>query len=78
MNLFNAVVKEIVNPIISLLFVAAAVVFIWGVIGFISGADNEQKRNDGKRHMLWGIIGLAVMLSSWGIIKLLRSFWEQI
>lgn len=52
----------ILNPAITLLFVAALVYFFWGVSQFIFNYDNEERRSDGKRHMFWGVIGIAIMI----------------
>lgn len=74
MNILNKIIAEIFNPFIGLLFIAAIVVFIWGVIEFILGAENEEKRTTGKQHILYGLIGLAIMSAVWGIIEVLRNF----
>lgn len=58
------------DAIVPLLFIIAMVVFIWGVLKFIQGSENEETREKGKQFMLWGIIGLAVMLSVWGLVSI--------
>lgn len=63
----------IVNPAIKLLFAIAIVMFLIGMIEFISGAENEEKRAKGKQHMLWGIIGMFIMVSAMGIINLITA-----
>jgi len=65
--------KVILNPLIEMSFVVALGVFLFGVMEFIRGADNEEQRSKGKQHMLWGIIGLLIMLSVFGIITLLTN-----
>lgn len=50
----------------------AFLVFIWGVIEFVIKADSKEKEK-GKQFMIYGIIGLFVMTSIWGIIKLLTT-----
>ena len=37
----------------------------------MSGGGNEQSVEDGKKLMLWGIIGLFVCVSMWGIVRIL-------
>jgi hypothetical protein len=51
----------------------AVVYFLWGVVGFIKNADNTEKREEGYKHMIWGIIGLFIMISANGIINIIRS-----
>ncbi len=66
---------KIINPAIEIAFIVAFVIFIWGVSEYIRGANNEQKRKDGRQHMLWGIVGFVIMFGVYGIITLLtRTF----
>lgn len=59
---------------IPLVFALAAAFFIWGVVKFFFlNVDEEAKRAQGKQYMIWGIIALAVMLSMWGLVNVLRS-----
>ena len=65
----------VIKPLIALLIAAAAVVFLWGIFEFIAGQDDEKKRAQGKQHILWGIVGLFVMVGAYGILEILaRTF----
>lgn len=62
----------IINPLIAVIFVAAIVIFLWGLIEFLFAYNlDEEKRKNGKRHMLWGIIGIFIMVAIEGIIGLI-------
>lgn len=63
----------ILNPIIAILFSVALVYFIYGVVQYIWNPDNEQLRERGRRNMLWGIIGLTIMVSVFGIMRFIIS-----
>ncbi len=63
----------IINPLIMLLFALATLYFIYGVFMFISNPDNEEKKTTGKTHMLWGIIGIAIMVSVWSLLTLITN-----
>ncbi len=63
----------IVNPLIMLMFAIALVVFLFGIFQFISNAENEEKKTEGKKHMIWGIIGLAIMLGVWTILGIILN-----
>jgi len=65
--------RLIINPLIVLLFALAVVLFLYGVIEFIANQDKEDKKTIGKQHMLWGIIGLAVMVGVWGILSIVLN-----
>jgi uncharacterized membrane protein YidH (DUF202 family) len=70
--------NELIRPAIIFMFVLATVVFIWGLIQFINNADDEEGRNTGKRHLLWGIIGMAIMVSAGAIIIVIQNFVQSI
>ncbi len=60
----------ILFPIIAILAGVAFLVFLWGCAQYIFKANNDQARSDGIRHITFGIIGLVVMLSAWGILSI--------
>lgn len=64
----NRLITSIVNPIIYFLFAVALLYFLYGVLIFIINADDEKARETGKKHMFWGVIGLFIMVSVYGIL----------
>jgi hypothetical protein len=74
MNYLNAVlgraVDLLVDPLIKLIFAAALVTFFWGVFQFIRGASDETARATGRNHMIWGIVGMAIMVSVEAVIEI--------
>ena len=74
-DFFQKLTVQIINPLITVFFGVALLVFIWGVIEFIAKSGNEEALSAGKKHMLWGIVGLAIMVGVWGIIKILQSLF---
>ena len=73
-QLIKKISTEILNPVIGLMIAIAFAVFLWGIIEFIANADNEQKREDGKRHIIWGLVGLFIMVAVAGIIVVINNF----
>ncbi len=65
--------QNIINPLISLLFALAVVYFLYGVVQFLMNQDNDENKTTGKNHMLWGIIGIAIMLGVIGLINIVLS-----
>ncbi|MCX6703496.1 MAG: hypothetical protein NTV02_02295 [Candidatus Zambryskibacteria bacterium] len=59
----------ILNPIIFILFVVASIYFAWGVFTLIT-ADGT-KRKEGKDVVVWGLVGMFIMFSTYGIIGLI-------
>ena len=64
------------NLIVGALFVISTVVFFWGVVKFIAASDNPQERQKAKAILWWGIIGMAVMASAWGIAFILKEYFQ--
>ena len=62
-------IDNIVNPVIYFIFGLALLYFLYGVLVFIINAADESARDTGKKHMLWGVIGLFIMVSVYGIIR---------
>ena len=60
--------KLIINPLIILIFALAFVYFLFGVFQFVGNQDNDEKRDIGKSHMLWGIVGITIMMGVWFIL----------
>jgi len=68
-QLLNKIVEVIVNPIIFLMFAVALVVFLWGVAEFLRNSNDASGQSKGKSHILWGLIGMAIMVSAFAIIR---------
>ncbi|MCX6731514.1 MAG: hypothetical protein NTX55_00815 [Candidatus Parcubacteria bacterium] len=78
MELLNKINAAIVNPIIGLMIAIGVIVFLFGVVEFIAGSASDEKRSTGKRHIIWGIIGLFIAISVLGLMNLLANFWSGI
>ncbi len=65
--------REILTPLITLIALAAFILFVWGVVEFIRNGDNDEKRTLGQQHMIWGIIGLAIIFGANTIIAILKA-----
>ena len=67
--------RYLVNPLITLMFVVAFALFVFGLFNFFraqSGSgQSEEALEKGKRHILWGIIGMVIMVSVFGIMQLI-------
>lgn len=68
-KLFSVVGK----PVISLLFAVAFVVFVYGVFQFIAKRDDDKGREEGKNSIIYGILGMVIMLSVFGIIDIISG-----
>lgn len=77
-DLIAKITKEILNPLITLLFAVATMMFAWGIVQYIRGSQgSDQQIQQGKRAMMWGIVGMFIMASAWGIVYLLCDFFQS-
>lgn len=65
--------KLIINPLIGLLFALAVVYFLYGVLQFFFNQENDEKKTTGKSHMLWGVVGITIMLGVWTILNMILN-----
>lgn len=65
-------IGELLNSIIPVLVLLGVVYFIWGVITYVIG-DDEEAKGKGKNRIIFGIIGLVVIVSLWGLVSLVIS-----
>ena len=77
-EIIGVVMREIIDPIKYLLIVGAVVFFLYGVVEMIMGASNEDARTTGKKHMIWGLIGLVIIVSVDAIITVLTNFTNSL
>lgn len=77
---FKSLINEVfigglIRPVVPLLIGLAVVLFIYGVIIFMF-SDGGEKKEDGKSYMIWGIVGIFVMVSVWGLVAVLQSTFQ--
>lgn len=54
-----------------LLFACGFFVFMWGLVEFIWGLNQGETSNEGKNHMIWGVVGMVLMASVYSIIGII-------
>lgn len=60
--------------VVPLIFALAFASFVWGVANyfFLHGGE-DKSREEGKQFILWGILGMVVLFSVWGLVNMLLS-----
>lgn len=71
-----AINDAILFPLIALMIGIAMVVFLYGAYEFIANADNDSAREKGKQHILWGTVGLFVMVSAMAILEIAANTFD--
>ncbi len=68
-DVLGKVVTEVLSPLYGLAAACAFVYFLYGGFRFIMDMNDPEKKNTGKRNLLWGTIGLFIIFSVGGILK---------
>jgi hypothetical protein len=63
--------NTLLNGAIGLLITLAIIAFFWGLVRYLFSAGEEKSK--GLQIMLYGVITIFVMVSVWGIVRLLQS-----
>jgi hypothetical protein len=71
--LLKSISEHILNPIIGLMFAIALLVFFYGIFEFIRSETADKSREEGKKKILYGLIGMFIMFSAYGIIHLILN-----
>jgi len=66
-------IRSLVDTIIPLFMVIAVAIFLWGIIKYITAAGDEEKAKTARGYIIYGLIGLFVMVAFWGIIRVVAS-----
>lgn len=70
---FDEILKNIFvhifNPLVLFMIGIAVLVFLWGIFEFLANYDEDSAQEQGKRHMFWGLVGMFVMFSVFGIMR---------
>lgn len=73
-NLISTATLTVRDVLVPIAFALCLLYFFWGVAKYIrSGAGSEKAVEDGRRIMIWGIIGLFLASAIWGIIFFIRD-----
>jgi hypothetical protein len=60
-------------PIERVVFAAGMFLFVYGLVEFLWNIDEGSAQQEGKQHMLWGIVGVFIMVSVVGIIGIIEN-----
>src|SRR3989344_8071852 len=64
-------IAEILGAVLPVLIALGVIYFVWGVITYVIASDEEAKKT-GRDRIIYGIIGLAVIIAVWGLVAIFR------
>ena len=69
------VIGNIFSTLIPVLIVLGVVYFVWGVVQYVISSEEEAKQK-GKMRMIYGIIGLVVIVAMWGLVAIVQRTFD--
>jgi uncharacterized membrane protein YgcG len=60
----------ILFPLIMLLSGIAMLYFIYGCVIYIANAENSKARETGRRHIIYSVVGMLIMLIAYSILMI--------
>ena len=69
------VIGNIFATLIPVLIVLGVVYFVWGVVQYVISSEEEAKQK-GKMRMIYGIIGLVVIVAMWGLVAIVQRTFD--
>ena len=64
---------SILNTVTVLLVSISVLWIIINVVLYLVGGKDSEKRTEGGKRILYGIIGLFVIISIWGLVSILKN-----
>ena len=65
-------IGQLFNAIVPVLIALGVLYFVWGVVTYFISSDEEAK-TAGRNRIIFGIIGLALIIGVWGLVNFLRN-----
>jgi fumarate reductase subunit D len=69
-------VRDIASSLIPLFMIFAVAVFLWGIVKYVTAAGDEEKAKSAKGYIIYGLIGIFVMIAFWGIIEIVTQTFD--
>ena len=63
------IIGKAINAVLGIVGSLALVMFIYGGIVWMTAAGNDQRVQRGKDTLLWAVIGLVVIFSSYALVR---------
>jgi fumarate reductase subunit D len=66
-------IKRMVDRLVPLFMVLAVAVFFWGIVKYITAAGDAEKEKVARGYILYGLLGIFVLVAFWGLIMIVAN-----
>jgi uncharacterized membrane protein len=72
-SIIGKLVEFLDETIVPILIGLTVVYFLYGVMKFVKSAGDQKARDEAKNTIMYGLIGLAVMVTVWGLVAIIAN-----
>lgn len=66
-------VKDALDVAVPIAITLALIYFIWHVVKYVV-APGEEEKADARKKMLYGVIGMFVIIAVWGLVNFIATY----
>ena len=70
------IVTYIIDQVLLVIFALGFLLFVYGLVEFLWNLNSGKDTESGKQHMIWGIVGMVIMVSVYGILDLIDNTFQ--
>lgn len=67
------IILGLLKSVIPVIIGIGLVVFLFGIVRYLTPGQSEEKLKEGRNLMIYGLIALFVMVAVWGLVGVLTS-----
>jgi uncharacterized membrane protein len=75
---FKTIVENLISILkltVPILIGLAVVMFLYGLFVYVVNSGDESKRKEGVQYIIYGLVGLFVMIAMWALAGILSNFF---
>jgi hypothetical protein len=72
-QILTNIITQVFTPLYQIVVGITIIYFLYGVVRYVIDLNNPEKQTTGRSHLLWGLVGLFIVLSVGGILNLLNG-----
>lgn len=69
--------RTIVDPALTILMLVATLLFFFGLVTYLTKSDDANEQAKGRKYMMYGIIGFAIMAAADQIVTMICEFFAS-
>ncbi len=75
-SLLERIQTYVVDPIIAVIFTLGLLLFFVGIVEYLWEIKDGKTDGDGRQHLIYGLVGMLVMVSVYGIINMIINTFQ--